>query len=247
MRVIILAAGQGRRLLPHTASKPKALLDIGGKTLVERQVQAFAECGITDFVVVTGYGSQQMEQALATVGTRYRVQIRTVFNPFFEVADNLASCWMARGEMNTDFIQVNGDNVFRADVVSQLLAAPRVSASVAVNRKASYDDDDMKVLFRGDFVQDIGKSLDREKVEAEAIGFYLFRDEGPARYVDMLERFMRNPTALKQWFPSAVAALAREMEVRTVDITGVRWAEVDFPQDYAQAVALVQEWEGEVE
>ena len=57
MRVIILAAGQGKRLLPLTAEVPKALLDIGGKPLIERQIEAFAACGVKDFVVVTGYAS----------------------------------------------------------------------------------------------------------------------------------------------------------------------------------------------
>ena len=47
------------------------------------------------------------------------------YNPFYAVADNLASCWLARGEMNGDFIQVNGDNVFRSDLVERLLAAPK--------------------------------------------------------------------------------------------------------------------------
>ena len=57
MRVIILAAGQGKRLLPLTADVPKALLDIGGKSLVERQIEAFAANGLKDFVVVTGYAA----------------------------------------------------------------------------------------------------------------------------------------------------------------------------------------------
>lgn len=243
MRVIILAAGQGRRLLPLTESRPKALLDIGGKTLVERQIAAFAGCGLKDFVVITGYGSRQMEETLATIAPRYGVTIDTIYNPFFEVADNLASCWMARGAMTGDFIQVNGDNVFRSDVVKRLLAAPSVPASVAVNIKDGYDADDMKVMLQGGLVKDIGKRLELNKVQAEAIGFYLFRGAGAKHYVDVLERSMRDPSALKQWFPSAVAALAQEIDVRTIDITGVRWGEVDFPDDYEQAVALVKDWD----
>ncbi len=64
VRVIILAAGQGKRLLPLTADVPKALLDIGGKTLIERQVEAFASNGLKDFVVITGYAADKMEAAL---------------------------------------------------------------------------------------------------------------------------------------------------------------------------------------
>ena len=73
MRIVILAAGQGKRLLPLTTEVPKALLDIGGKTLIERQIEAFAAAGIKDFTVVTGYGASRMEEALAKIGSRLGV------------------------------------------------------------------------------------------------------------------------------------------------------------------------------
>ena len=80
MRVIILAAGQGKRLLPLTAEVPKALLDIHGRTLIARQIDAFAACGISDFVVVTGYASARIEAALAEIARSLKVGIRTVEN-----------------------------------------------------------------------------------------------------------------------------------------------------------------------
>lgn len=242
MRVIILAAGQGKRLLPLTAEKPKALLDIGGKTLIERQIEAFAACGLRNFSVVTGYGADTMDEALRDIAPRYGATIESIYNPFFALADNLASCWMARHSMKSDFIQVNGDNVFRSDVVERLLSAPHAPVSVAINTKRSYDADDMKVLLRDGLVRDIGKTLDVSKVGAEAVGFYVFRDGGPSAYVDVLDRSVRDPHGLKQWFPAAVAALAREMDVTTIPITGLRWGEVDFPHDLEDARALVASW-----
>jgi choline kinase len=242
VHVIILAAGQGKRLLPLTAEKPKALLDIGGKTLIERQVEAFVACGLRRFSVVTGYGSDMMEEALGRIALRHKAEISCIFNPFYALADNLASCWMARCAMGGDFIQVNGDNVFRYDVVERLLAAPAAPVSVAVNTKASYDADDMKVMLKDGLVLDIGKTLDVARVGAEAIGFYMFRGSGPAAYVNVLERAVRDPHGLKQWFPSAVASLAREMDVTTISITGLRWGEVDFPQDLEDARQLVASW-----
>jgi choline kinase len=242
VRVIILAAGQGKRLLPLTAEVPKALLDIGGKALIERQIEAFAENGISDFTVITGYGADRMEKALATVASRLKVTIGTVFNPFYAVADNLASCWMARGEMRGDFIQVNGDNVFRGDLVKRLLEAPQAPASVAINFKQAYDADDMKVMMDNGRLTEIGKMLPVDTVDAEAIGFYVFRGDGVAAYVKVLDDSMREPSGLKQWFPAAVGSLAKRIEVRTIAIDGLRWGEVDFPVDLQQARQLVASW-----
>lgn len=243
VRVIILAAGQGKRLLPLTAEIPKALLDIHHRSLIGRQIDAFAACGLKNFVVVTGYGAARMDEALAEIGRERGVSIASVYNPFYGVADNLASCWIARHEMSRDFIQVNGDNVFRADLVERLLAAPAAPVTVAINRKASYDTDDMKVMLDAGRLTEIGKMLPVDTVDAEAIGFYIFRGAGVAAYAATLDKSMREPSGLRQWFPSAVGRLAKTMDVGTVAINGIRWCEVDFPVDLQQARQLAASWE----
>lgn len=243
VRVIILAAGQGKRLLPLTADVPKALLDIGGKPLIERQIEAFAACGVKDVVVVTGYASGRMEEALKAIADRNGAQLTCVYNPFYAVADNLASCWLARGQMTGDFIQVNGDNVFRSDLVQKLLDAPQTPASVAINVKPAYDADDMKVMMDRGRLTEVGKTLPVDTVNAEAIGFYMFRGSGVKAYSDELELAMRDPQGLKRWFPSAVGSLAKKIPISTIEITGLRWAEVDFPADLAHARQLVAGWD----
>jgi L-glutamine-phosphate cytidylyltransferase len=242
VRVIILAAGQGKRLLPLTADVPKALLDIGGKSLIERQVEAFAANGLKEFCVVTGYAADKMERALDLVAKRLEVKITTIFNPFYAVADNLASCWLARDAMNADFIQVNGDNVFRGDLVARLLAAGQDEIAVAINRKDAFDADDMKVMLDGSRLTEIGKTLPVDTVDAEAIGFYVFRGQGPARYAAELELAMRDPQGLKRWFPAAIGSLAKKAPIVVIEITGLRWSEVDFPVDLQQARQLVSGW-----
>jgi choline kinase len=210
---------------------------------MERQIEAFARRGIDDFVVVTGYAAARMESELAAIARRLKVRVQTVYNPFYAVADNLASCWMARGQMDRDFIQVNGDNVFRSDLVDVLLNAREAPVSVAINRKSSYDADDMKVMLDGERLTEIGKTLPVDTVDAEAIGFYIFRGDGVAAYARVLGESMREPSGLKQWFPSAIGRLAKQTVVNTVSINGLTWCEVDFPVDLQQARHLVASWD----
>ncbi len=242
MKVVILGAGQGKRLLPLTEHVPKALLDIGGRSLVGRQIDAFAACGIREFVVITGYGTDVMEDRLAAIAQEGGLDIRTVYNPFFAVADNLASCWMAREEMTGEFIQVNGDNVFQAGLVRSLLEQSSGEITVAINRKDNYDGDDMKVMLDGERMTEIGKTLPVEAVDAEAIGFYVFKRGGAERYKTMLEHAMREPSGLKQWFPSAVGQLAKVADVGVADVSGHTWCEVDFPVDLQHARQMVAAW-----
>ena len=149
---------------------------------------------------------------------------------------------MARHEMKEEFIQVNGDNLFKADLVKVLLSAPRAHVTVAINHKAAYDADDMKVMMDGDRLTEIGKTLPAETVNAEAIGFYVFRGDGGQAYIEALEGAMREPSGLKQWFPHAIGLMAKRIPVGTVALDGVQWCEVDFPVDLQQARQLVSSW-----
>jgi len=101
MKAIILSAGQGKRLLPMTADLPKCLLPLGGKPLIGWQVDALHTCGIDEIVVVTGFAADRVERALEDMA-RPGLTLRAVYNPFYAVADNLASCWLVRRTVRSE-------------------------------------------------------------------------------------------------------------------------------------------------
>src|SRR6202008_1504587 len=120
MKAVILSAGQGSRLLPLTEGRPKCLLPLGTgggqRTLIEWQIWALTQNGVDDIAVVTGYHAPDVT-ALLNKQAGANLAIRTVYNPFYKLADNLASCWMARAEMDRDFIILNGDTVIEPECV----------------------------------------------------------------------------------------------------------------------------------
>ena len=99
MRAVILSAGQGSRLLPHTERLPKCLLELGGRSMLEWQLRALESVGIRETVVVTGFMPELVEAELLGC-TPTRMRVRSLYNPFYKLADNLASCWMARAELS---------------------------------------------------------------------------------------------------------------------------------------------------
>jgi len=80
MRAIILSAGQGSRLLPLTADRPKCLIEFSGRTLLDWQLDILGANGVTEVVVVVGFRDDQVEAALARRSGGPRVT--TLFNPF---------------------------------------------------------------------------------------------------------------------------------------------------------------------
>ncbi|MCB2108074.1 MAG: phosphocholine cytidylyltransferase family protein [Rhodobacteraceae bacterium] len=242
MKAIILSAGRGSRLGDLTVDRPKCLLQIAGRSLLSWQCEMLSAAGITSIVVVTGSCAEMVQaeiDALAKNGTK----VRSLYNPFFGVADNLASCWLARGEMTEPFLLMNGDNLFEAAVPKKLLASSSAAITLAVDRKASYDGDDMKVQVENDRrLIDVSKRLDPATVWGESIGMMRFSADGAAAFMTELEHIIRSPSGLKSFYLASIAALAQRLEVTVEPISGMKWCEIDFPKDYDTAQKLAAAW-----
>ena len=232
MKAIILSAGRGSRLLPLTAARPKCLLEVaGGQSVIRHQIGALARGGVTDVTVITGFLPSAVEEDVRRHGTEARV--RTLFNPFYQIADNLASCWMARGAMTDDFLLINGDTLFEDALLDAVLAAPPAAVSVTIDKKPAYDEDDMKVTLRGTQLVGIGKTLNHDDTDAESIGMLRFMGDGPQVFVGQLEAMMRTPEGVRSWFLKAIDGLAKSgITVETTSIEGRAWSELDTPEDY---------------
>ena len=241
MKAVILSAGQGKRLLPLTESRPKCLLPVSGRTILEWQVRGLAANGIEDIVVVTGFKAAAVDQTVARMHVP-GARVRTLLNPFYAVADNVGSCYVARPEMTGEVVLLNGDTLFEPEVLGEALARSRRPITVTIDRKERYDGDDMKVCCDGERLTRIGKDLPPDEVDAESIGMLIFRGNGAERFHQGLEALLRREGGLSRWYLSVVNELAGEGIVGTALIAGLEWGEVDFPVDVARAEALAAGW-----
>ncbi len=231
-KAVILSAGQGKRLLPLTEERPKCLLPFHGRTLLEWQVAALAENNIRDVTVVTGFHAEAVEAELRA-RPDLGAQVRCLFNPFFEVADNAGSCYLARDIMHGAFVLLNGDTLFEPALLARAMAQASRPITVTIDRKERYDSDDMKVVDEGGRLLRIGKDL--EHCTGESIGMLFFRDGGGEAFAQGLEHVLRQPGGLRRWYLSVIDQLASGVEVGVASIQGLGWCEVDFPRDMAAA------------
>src|SRR6266487_341803 len=196
MRVIILSAGRGTRLLPLTRNTPKALLDLGhGITLVESQLASIREVGLRDVCLVLGYLAEQVE---AKVRRFDGLNIEFVYNPFFDLANNLVSMWMARHYMNDAFISINGDDVFHPSVLRKLLEVPTPpEITMVIDRKVQYVAEDMKVQLKAGLVTAVSKQIPVHVADGESIGMIRYVGNGSLGMKRMLDEMVREPEGLK--------------------------------------------------
>jgi len=179
MKAIILSAGQGSRLGHLVDDRPKCLIEFNGRSLLDRQLDTLEACGVHEAVVVTGFHDELVDEAIARRSGG--PEVRTVFNPFYKVADNTGSLFMARDELSGDCLVWNGDTLVSRALMRRVVGNERAGICVTIDRKDSYDEDDMKVVEEDGRLRAIGKRI-AQGVNAESIGLLAFRPGGAEEF-----------------------------------------------------------------
>lgn len=240
MKVILLSAGQGKRLLPLTENQPKCALLLGDRSALEWQLEALSAAGASEVVVATGFQAGVVRNIVHKFD---KLPVRIAHNPFFAHCDNLGTCWIVRHEMTDPFVVINGDTMFEPEVFRRLVTAPRThDITLVTNQKEDYDDDDMKVIVDNGALQRVDKKLPIGEVNGESIGMILFRGAGVGLFRTQLESMMLEASTLKRWYLSAVDLLARQGHVGTISTAGHGWCEIDDQRDLDYAGITVPGW-----
>ncbi len=98
MKAVIIAGGMGKRLAPYTDDRPKCLVEINGKSILQRQIAAYRHAGISEFVVVRGYQKERLAPPVTPAGTRI------YDNDAFAVTNVLTSLFFAEPSLAEGFL-----------------------------------------------------------------------------------------------------------------------------------------------
>ena len=229
MRAVILTAGRGGRLREVTGERPKCLAQVGGRTLLDRQLGSLRGCGITRIAVVTGYKSVDVRRACGPT-------IDYVHNAQFAGTNSLYSLWLARELLTDGFLVMNCDVVFHPQLLADLITSKYDDALLMSPACADHDytDEEMKVRVRGGRVMDISKTMPPEDADGESIGIAKFGKDGAAVLIEEMNRIV-SEGALMDWLPAAFARFCRRRVLHAVEHRGFPWIEIDSPQDYWRA------------
>jgi choline kinase len=223
---IILAAGNGTRMGTLTVDRPKAMLEVGGVSLIDRQLEALRASGIQHVTIVTGYMAHKLHSHLGRA-------VRFVQNEHYRETNSLYSLWLAREVLRRGSVVMNSDTLISPILLSMLVQAP-VRDAALVDLRRSLGPEEMKVRLRKGFVIDFGKELPAEHSHGENVGILKFSPQGGIHLARHLEVLVSSGHT-RAWAPLAFAALAREWPVGAVSTHGIRWTEIDFPHDLARA------------
>lgn len=230
-RAIILAAGIGSRLFPLTQDTPKCLVDLGGTSLLQKQLELLHEGGVPEVIIATGGFSQKITDFLARHNFG-NMKIVTEYNPFYYCSNNLTSLWMMRFYFNKPFLLLNGDIAFDSKSLSKILNAED-DISLGLRRTDDFDEDDMKVIANNGLVQRIGKQLDPKLCNSESLGMIYFSKKGGQYLREKLEAQILNKDNINRFYLLSIQSLIDDGKtVHACDLSGGQWYELDFPDDY---------------
>ena len=227
---VILAAGMAKRLRPLTDTKPKCLLKVGDRTLLERTIDAMAATGITELVVVTGYRGEMIREWINT----HRQTLKWTFidNADYVHNNNIYSLWMA-GEVvrGKDFLLMDSD-IF-CDPAAVVRIAQEPESALAVNRHEC-GEEEMKVVVDGDMrITEISKTCRPEDAMGESVGIEkIAADYSEALYKE-LDQMIIEEKLIDIFYERAFERLIPQGHTfRVVDTSSYYSYEIDTPEDY---------------
>lgn len=233
MKAIILAAGKGKRL-DGAAIKPKCLVEVGGLTLLQRQIDSLRELGVRDIVVVIGFGGDSIREHCDH-------QVSFVENVDFAQTSSIYSLWLAREYLSEGFVVLNSDVLFHPELLAKLLNSSRDDALLISDQDLETNplgDEEMKVKVRDGLVVDISKDISPLEADGENVGIVKFSATGAKVLVRYMDELIANG-AKNDWAPRAFLEYARYHPLHALSTDGLPWIEIDFPEDYHRAVTEI--------
>ena len=236
---VILAAGMAKRLRPLTDNQPKCLLKVGGKTLLERTVDAMRQAGIMEFVVVTGYLAEQIRSFLEQYALDHQgLTFHFLHNTDYANNNNIYSLWMA-GEIVRDREFLLMDSDILCDPAAVVRIAQEQGSALALNRH-ELGEEEIKVIVDAEgHITEINKTCSPEDAMGESVGIeHMSAAYSTALYRE-LDQMILQEGLIDIFYERAFERLIPQGHTfRVVDTTDYFSYELDTPEDFERAQQL---------
>jgi choline kinase len=234
MIAVILSAGIGSRLKPMTAYYPKSLLNINDKTILENMIFKLLHEGIIRILVVVGYKQDVMLKFIEKMNEKYSSSITAIYNPLYNQTNTSYSLFLALNQIDEDdVIIINGDLIFEQALLKKTV---HHSNTVLVIENSKFDQESMKIKFLNESSLDIGKSISLTETKGEFIGLSLIKVKDLKLFKSILNGIISdNP---KEYYDIAFKALSKLSKIDVTITDGLKWVEIDYPEDLKKAKQL---------
>ena len=234
---VILAAGMAKRLRPLTDMKPKCLLEVGGKTLLQRTVEAMASAGISKFLVVTGYRASMICDFLTVHFPQY--PIRFIDNADYEHNNNIFSLWLAMQELHGEEVLLMDSDILCDPEAVRRVA--RQDCSALAMQRHELGEEEMKIVVDADFnITEISKTCSVAAAIGESVGIEKMTSAYTEAIYQELRQMILDEGLIDIFYERAFERLIPQGHTfKVVDTTDLFSYELDTPEDFRNATAAM--------
>ena len=237
MEIILLAAGIGQRLGEISGNRPKCLLEFGGISLLQRHLTILIHYGIERINIVTGYQSGLIEQALSI--SHAPALIRTIANPDYGKGSIISMLKGLRALATEDDILLMDADVLYDHRIIQRLIETRHPDCFLLDRNFVPGDEPVKLCVRDgrliEFRKKIADDLQCD-YQGESVGFFRFSKKTANKLIQSAQAYLRRGEDQQPYEECIRDLLLADPErFAFEDITGLKWLEIDFPEDVDRA------------
>lgn len=237
MKAILLAAGRSTRLYPITLATPKCLLEVGGRTLLEYQLDALEKCGVREVIVVTGYFREMIEAKFAEVGPRYSFTTKFVYNELFAETNNIYSLWTAKAAaVGSEFLVMHADVLFHSQILVDLCNS---DPDIVLVADQVIHEETMKLKTQDGRVTSVGKHVRMDEASGTFLGIGIFSEAGGERLFAELDRVIAAGETNAYFTLALMGLIANGEEIGVSWTNGKAWIEVDFPEELEEAEKIL--------
>ena len=228
MKAIILAAGRSSRLYPITLQLPKCLLQIGGKKLIEHQVDWLHRCGIEDILVVTGYLNHLIEAELGSA-------VQYSYYSDYENTNNLHTLYSVRDEMYEDTIILFSDVLLSVDLLQRCINSSQEICLIIDS--STITDKTMRIQIHDGFISDIGSHINVEDADGNFIGVGKFSKDAVDLLVNQMQDLVDDYIYINDYYTIALSKLSpKGHKIGFIESMREPWVEIDTQDDYDKVI-----------
>ncbi|QDM15056.1 phosphocholine cytidylyltransferase family protein [Tardiphaga sp. vice352] len=226
MRALILAAGRGTRLEAVNGGLPKGLVEVGGKPILDRQIELLESLDVDRICIATGYNYELIEK-------RYGERVDYRYNPFFEHGNNIVSFMFARDWIDGDLVVLYADLIYEPAILDAALNST-ADIGMVVDRNAVERGHALVSVENGKITR-VGTELGESEAHARFIGIAKYSTDGLNAMLPEIESAVKAGKTDQYYIIGARSLMTRGYPVVPVDISGRKWLEIDFPEDLERA------------
>ena len=234
MFATILAAGSGTRM--GNIGKPKCLLDLGGTSIIQYQIQCLKELGIDKIIVVTGFNEEMIKNHLGS-------NVQYVHLSNYKFTNNLYSVWQTRDILTDEFVCIYSDLFFHKEIIKYCIECKE---DICLVIEKNIRDETMRVQIQNERIIGINKSIPLENADGNFIGLAKFSNHGRKLLFEEIGTLVKQENFNSYYTDAIESLIKKDQDMHFIETKHYPWMDIDTKEELNQARAFYRRMIGDV-